>query len=349
MKKTLIVTILSTLSFASMASGWDKVTPSADFRYRHENSKDEFKSEGQTRQRLRARLGLKYQVDKSTKIDIRLATSASSATSTNDTLGDSAGGANTVYFDRAYISHNAGDVKVNMGRMKFPMFKAGKSQMIFDGDFNPEGIHAGYKLHGVYINLASFWYDENKTTSDVAKTDNVDGLDVTITSSQIGYAAESAGIKYNFGLSNYHYENAHEVGTFADEGMNILETYLELKWQKLTFFYSATVNNEVEEDNSANIIGLSFGKTKTKGNWKVGANMRTVELNAVNPTLMDGDFAGQKTDSTGTIIYGKYMTTDNAYVSFGIFNNTKNSDKKSDSSKESEAYTKMQFDYGVKF
>ena len=345
MKKLLIIATLASVSFSALAASWDDIKPSADFRFRLENSKDEFKSEGQSRQRLRARLGLKYKIDDSTSIKVRLATAASSATSTNDTLGDSTspGGANTVYFDRAFIAHKAGDISVNMGRMKFPMFKAGSSQMIFDGDFNPEGIHAGYKWQGVYINLASFWYEENK-----AKT-TADGLDVTITSSQLGYAGETGDFNYNIGASNYHYENAHAVGTFGDEGMNILETYLELKWKKVTLFYSATVNNEAEEDNTANIIGVSYGTTKIKGDWKLGANIRTVELNALNAKLMDGDFAGQTTDSTGTILYGKYMTSDSAYLSFGLFNNTKNADENADVSRESEAYTKMQFDYGVKF
>lgn len=333
------------LSGSALAGGWDQVSPKADFRFRLENKKDAFKSEGQTKQAIRARVGLKYQVDDITAINIRLATSASKPSSTNDNLGDSTplGGANTVYFDQAYISHKAGDIDVNLGRMKFPMFRAGKTQLVFDGDFNPEGMHAGYKWNGLYINLGSFWYEENKST----KTE--DGLDVTITSSQVGYEGGAGELKYNIGVSNYHYENAHATGTFGDEGMNIFETYAELSWRKFKLFYNATVNNEAEEYNTANLIGLNYGSTKLKGDWLIGANMRTIELNSLNANLMDGSFAGQTTDSSGSIVYGKYMVTDKSYLSFGYFMNTKNSDEKADPSKEAEEFTKLQLDYGVKF
>ncbi len=64
---------------------------------------------------------------------------------------------------------------------------------------------------------------------------------------------------------------------------------------------------------------------------------------------MDSDFAGRTTDSSGTIVWGKYMVTDKSYVSLGLFNNTKNADEKASPASDSEAYTKMQLDYGVKF
>lgn len=341
MKKLIGLALIA--STGASANVWDKVETKADFRYRLENMKDELKEESQSRQRIRARVGLNFKVDDMTKIKLRLAT-VGGATSTNDTLGDSAGGsAGEVFFDRAYLSHKMGDMTLNMGRMANPMYRAGKNQLIWDGDYNPEGIHAGYKWNGVYVNLASFWYDENKTKSGDA------GEDVTITSSQLGYARTSGDLSYNLGVANYHYENAHIRGTFTDEGMNILETYLELKWNGITAFYSATVNNEAEDYNKANIAGLSYAHGKKKGSWKVGANMRTVELNALNATLMDSDFAGQTTDSSGSIVWGKYMVTDASYLSFGYFMNEKNTDEKADNTKDAEKYTKLQVDYGVKF
>ncbi len=339
--KVLLCAVLTVSSFSAFAS-WDKIKPSADFRYRLENTKDEFKDEGQSRQRIRARVGLDYEVDNMTQIKLRLATTGG-ATGTNDTLGNSEGDAGEVYFDRAYLAHKAGDVNLNMGRMKNPMYRAGKNQLIWDSDLNPEGIHASYKWKGVYTNLASFWYEENKATS------TNDGLDVTITSSQLGYMGDAGDFKYNIGASNYHYENAHAAGTFGDEGINILETFLELKYRAFTLYYSGTTNNEAEDYNKANIVGISYGKTKDKGTWIVGFNQRTVELNALNSKLMDSDFAGQTTDTTGSIAWGKYMLTDKSYLSFGYFQNTKNADEKADATKDAEAYNKLQVDYGVKF
>lgn len=343
MKKITAILALSTLSLGAQASKFDKIDTKADFRFRMENMKDEFKSESQSRQRIRARVSLKYNVDETTKINLRLATTGG-ATSTNDTLGDSNGGAGEVFFDQAYVSHKVGELAVNLGRMAFPLFKAGKSQLIFDGDFNPEGVHAGYSMSGVYVNLASFWYDENKATS------SDDGLDVTITSAQLGYKGEVSSIKYNLGASNYHYEHAHSKNTFStSEGLNILETYVQLKYDKFTLWYTGTKNNEAQDYNTASQVGLTYGSSKAKGDWKIGASMRTIELNAINTTLMDGDFAGKTADSSGSIVFGKYMLTDSAYTSFGLFTNMKNADEKADTSRDAEKYSKLQIDYGVKF
>ena len=349
MKKVLTLGLLlaAPISFANV---WDRVETGADFRYRLENSKDDFSDKSRNRQRIRARAGLKYQVDEVTSINLRLAT-AGGATSTNDTLGDSDGAAGAVFFDRAYVSHKIGDLTLNMGRIKNMFYRAGSNQMIWDSDLNFEGIHAGYTFGGAYLNLGSFWVEEDKTGNN----------DVTIASSQLGYKNKVSGVKYNVGVSNYHYQNAHAAGfssadgdgtTLTGEGMNILETYLELAFDAgipVKLFATATTNTEAEENNKANLIGLELGKTKEKGSWKVGINHRTVELNAIEARFMDGDFAGKTTDNSGTVVYGKYMATDNAYLSFGLLNSTVNADEKLDSTKESADYSKMQIDYGIKF
>ncbi|MCO4755449.1 MAG: putative porin [Bacteriovoracaceae bacterium] len=349
MKKLLSLGLLiaAPVSFANV---WDKVETSADFRYRLENSKDDFSDKSRNRQRIRARAGLKYQVDEVTSINLRLAT-AGGATSTNDTLGDSDGAAGAVFFDRAYVAHKIGDLTLNMGRIKNMFVRAGKNQMIWDSDLNFEGIHAGYQYGGAYVNLGSFWVEEDKTGND----------DVTIASSQLGYKGKASGVKYNVGVSNYNYRHAKSAGftsadgdgsTLTGEGMNILETYLEVAFDlgvPVKVFASAITNSEADEDNKGNIVGVELGKTEKKGSWKVGINQRTVELNAVEARFIDGDFAGKRTDNSGTVVYGKYMATDNAYLSMGLFNNTVNADEKYDPTKEAEDYSKLQVDYGIKF
>jgi len=345
MKKLItLVTIAS--SFSAISGTWDNIKPSADFRYRYENYTDEYTTDAneasRSHQRLQARVGLAYELDDVSAINIRLATSGK-ATSTNDDIGDSNGNAGEVYFDRAYLSHKAGDIKVNMGRMGNQFFKAGNNQLTWDSDINFEGIHAGYSKMGAYLNLASYWIAEDKATNE----------DVVLNSSQIGYEGSAGMIGYNVGVSGYHYQNAHAQNFAAtNEGLNLLETYLELKFDlkmPVMFYVSMVTNTEAEDDNKANIFGIELGKTKAKGSWKVGINSRVIELNSVYNKFMDGDFAGKNTDSSGTVAYAKYMVSDKAYVSLGLFNNTINVDEKLDSSKDAEAYTKLHVDYGVKF
>jgi hypothetical protein len=343
--KLLILGLL--ISSNVLANEWSDIKPNADFRYRLENYKDEFDTTSRSRQRMRARIGLNYKIDENTKLNIRLAT-AGGATSTNDTLGDSDGASTAIYTDRAYIAYKNGELNLNMGRMKNQFHRPGKSQLIWDGDLNFEGIHTSYSDHGIYLNLGSFWVKEDKSSNQ----------DITITSSQLGYKGSAGKIKYNLGASNYHYENAHAQNYIttgngsSGEGMNILETYLELTYDSkipVTVFVDLTTNNEANEENEAKMFGLTIGKTKLKGSWATGLNFRTVQLNSLEARYMDSDHANQKNDNSGTLVWAKYMLSNKSYFSLGYFRDTINVDEKLDTSKDAEEYSKLQIDYGVKF
>tara|TARA_Y100000748_G_scaffold291300_1_gene278636 strand:+ start:146 stop:1150 length:1005 start_codon:yes stop_codon:yes gene_type:complete len=334
--------MLSVLSVKG-ESNWDQITPSADFRYRFENSKDEAASEGRNRHRIRVRIGSLYQINDQMKFELRLATSdGPSVTTTNSTLGNQSK-PKDIYIDRATIQKKYNDLIFNIGRMKQVFTKAGKNQMFWDSDVSFDGLHVNYKFSGAYLNLASFWVDENKASS------TQDGADVTLSASQIGYERESGDFAYNLGVSQYHYENARKVGydpNSTGEGLNFLEVYGELKyaWKyPITIAISSIKNNEAEDNNSSNYVGFSMGKAKKKGSWIVGLNHRTVEANGANRDFADGDFAGKTTDSSGFIYWGKYKLTDHEYLSFGYFVNKKNIDTTEDD------YTKLQVDYGVSF
>lgn len=92
-----------------------------------------------TRFRLRARLGLKAQIDDWISIDARLATGADeSPISTNQTLGAGGTGKYQIWLDRASIKLTPmEDLTINMGRFSNPFWV---SDLVYDNDMNFDGV-----------------------------------------------------------------------------------------------------------------------------------------------------------------------------------------------------------------
>jgi hypothetical protein len=339
-------------SFSSRAGSWQDITPQADFRFRFEDYRDHLNNISTTRQLMRARLSFSYKVDDHVTFHTRLATTGK-AYSTNDELGsnDELSGlvgtnrAGIVFFDQIYAHLGYGKLQVDLGRMKNIFTRAGRNQLIWDGDMNFEGAHLGYTLGEAYLHLASFWFQENKTTADVV-----------LLASQLGYKRVRKDFKIDLGVSNYNYHNSKGYSACNRSnsvsnpyGVNLVELYLELKFKQLTFFSSAVENISADHDNKAYIVGLKFGPPKKSGEFVFGVNYRQVDLYSLEGRFMDGAFASQKTDNSGAVIWGRYKLTGKSYLSLGYFVSKINKDRKYDSTKEAEDYYKTQLDYGIKF
>ena len=92
------------------------------------------------RHRIRARVGIYGQVNDFTKVGVQYATGSDDPVSTNQTL-DNAFSSKDVRLDMAFLAMSPKKfpcMTITAGKFKNPFYKAGKSELIWDSDWNPE-------------------------------------------------------------------------------------------------------------------------------------------------------------------------------------------------------------------
>ena len=148
------------------AAAWtDTIKLSGDLRYRHE-SIDQDGSDERVRHRVRARVGLTAKPTEDTEVVVRLASGGADPVSTNQTLDD---GFTTkdIRLDLAYLKAKLGNGNtVIAGKMKNPLFMAGKNSLMWDSDLTPEGLAWTYKNDAVFVNAVGFSIEERSSASD---------------------------------------------------------------------------------------------------------------------------------------------------------------------------------------
>ena len=249
----------------------DDLSISGDFRLRTERVDDQERN----RQRIRGRILIKAAIQDDLTVGLRIATGSSSGpTSTNQTL-DGSFGKKGLWLDLAYLDYHPGAYTVTAGKIKQPFFKAGKNQLIWDGDVNPEGVayKQSVKLSDkdtLTATVGGFWVDERKATV----------ADARVLGAQ-AYLKHVLGTGHAIvGVSNYAYEATGE------SDLDIIEVFGEYKVGKVTL-YGAQAQSEA---GSSYLVGAkaSLGKVG------VGYNYREVTAGVVNDSLDESDFSGKR-------------------------------------------------------
>jgi hypothetical protein len=125
-----------------------KMQWSGDFRYRYDFVDDDYRSSDRHRNRIRARLGVKAEVNDEWDVSIRVASGTADPVSTNQTL-DEAFSSKPVWLDRAFVDFHPGSIDgfhALAGKFGVPFYKVGNNQLIWDGDLNMEGAALQYDL-----------------------------------------------------------------------------------------------------------------------------------------------------------------------------------------------------------
>ena len=324
-------------------------TPFGDLRLRYEYIDDETKTDSRNRNRIRARLGFKAKFNDEWDATFRIATgNTNSPTSTNQTLGESSSSSNSssfgkkdIWLDLAYVDwHPAAFSGLNIygGKMKNPFYRAGKNQVIWDSDVNPEGGAVSYahdlsSATTAHLTGGGFWIREHSGEDDVSLV----GLQ--------GY------LKHNFGdgthvlggVSYYDYGNLQGTDSDSlvtslkgntDAGGNvykydydILEGFAEYglscQGMPLTLFGNYIENTAAAQNNNAYALGFVLNKAKKAKTWQFGYYYRDVEPDAVVGGLNDSDFIDGGTDGKGHVFGYKYQWTDNIQTAITYFDNDK--------------------------
>lgn len=328
---------LYTVPAAAEGDSWeDRISFNGDFRLRFE-SIDIDDQVRRDRMRLRAQFGMNATISDNVEFIFQLSTGAPNPVSTNQTLGN---GFSTkdIGVNLAYVDWKMADgMNLLLGKMKNPLFKAGGTQLIWDGDLTMEGVAFTYRSGKLFSNVGAFSVEERSVRSDSL-----------IYAAQLGWkqplgenSALTAGVGY-FGYTNtvgnlpfynalprgntveligtpvlplgtyvYDYKNTE---VFAQFDTNIAD------WP-FQFYTHATWNNEVSSQDMGYIVGVKMGTTKKEGDMQFGLAYEELEADAVIGTFSDSDFGGGGTDSNGYILKGKYMLRKRISVAGTLFIN----------------------------
>ncbi|MBN1764220.1 MAG: putative porin [Sedimentisphaerales bacterium] len=335
----------------------EKIKFSGDFRYRHETIEAEHDGNpDRHRERIRARIGMNADVNDEWSLGFRFATGSSDPVSTNQTLGDGFS-SKDFWVDLAYFDFHpsvAEGLKVVGGKIKNPFFNAGKNQLIWDSDLNPEGIACQYKMKlaetdEVFMNGGGFCVTESSSSDADMSMFGVQG-----------------GLKHTFdkntyltgGISYFDYGNIKDAAVLGDDWGNtapgniyandydIIELFGEMGTKlgdmPLAIYGNYVENTDAETSGDTGwLAGIQVNKAKDPGSWQFGYEYRELQADAVVGALSDSDFIGGGTNGKGSKFALAYQLAKNIQTALTYFIN-----ERSDDDNE---YRRLQADIVFKF
>ena len=331
--------------------GTDRIKMNADLRYRFE-SIDVEGAPDRLRNRVRARVGIKADINENTLLGFELASGSDDPVSTNQTLGDNFS-SKGVNIDQAYVRFRptGQDLDIYAGKFKNTLQRVGGNGLIWDGDLRPEGFGVKYGQGNLFINGLGTWIDESKSGNDVLLLGAQAGISVP--------AFESA--KLIAGLGYYEYtgfDSPTDASADADNvsgnrltadgryvsDFELIEGFAELKLPtnlgKATI-YADYVQNLGAKDNDT---GYVFGTKLKVSDWSLGWAYQDIEADAVYAVLTDSDFGGGGTDAKGHKFSTSYAFNKKVKVGGTLFLNDRNVDFGTE-----QDYTRFMLDLSVKY
>jgi hypothetical protein len=305
------------------AVAWaERIGWSGDFRYRFENTQIEAQDD-RNRSRVRARTSLQARASNTVRIGFGLASGSADPVSSNQTLG-AGGSSKQVNLDLAYFEWSglAADTTVIGGKYKNPLQSPGGSELIWDGDWRPEGLSFRFDS-GAYFarGLATWLESDSKTLQQEFSYGLQGGIRLPLGDrvewlAGVGYyEIDTAGKGPFFGDGDFFGNSFDPVsGTYLFDYRlveGLTEVSFELLGKPAMLFGHYVQNLDPDEDDTGYQLGFQFGAVKSRGQWKFGYSYRKVEADAVLGLLTNSDFGGGGTDAKGSILQGAYAFHDN--------------------------------------
>ncbi len=347
---------------ANAADSWtDHVKIKGDLRYRHETIAVEDK-DARNRHRIRARIGVEAEANDNINLGFQIASGSDDPVSTNQSLDD---GFSTkdICLDLAYFDlhfKEAPGLSVIGGKVKNPYRTPGKTELIWDGDLNPEGAAFKYSRKsddvGFFTNIGGFWVEERSSDVDTWLFGAQAGLEF--------FLPEKKG-SFTIGGTYYNYENTvgkppifdsgDSFGNTVDESgrylfdYDLLELFAEFGFKAgktPVSFYMDYVRNVADGNISMNegwLVGTTVGKCSDPYTWAFRYNFRDIENDAVIGVFTDSDFIGGGTDGKGHEVGFDFQVAKHWKAGASYFYN------KRGISSESEDFHRLQLDIAFKF
>lgn len=337
-----------------------------DVRLRHEVFYDEnkIKAEKDERQRSRYRARINFNAAVNDHVDagLRLLSGSSDPVSGNQSMGKF-GTTKGIGIDRAFIQINSPyGVTFTGGKTANPFAVTNKSELVWDGDYSPEGASLNYELDlgqsVISTTVATAWLIENSSSASD---------DLMQSGVQINASHKLDGVTFNGGISvvNIHSPNFEsglngtsnglDDGDFDSFGnssandahttnMEIINPYISIALNSsipISLYGDFVVNQAVDTNNTGYAAGIIIGKAKKPMSFAFKSIYKVVESDATYAPLTDSDFGGGGTGSAGLELGAKLALMENTFFGVSQFINQQ-IDK-------DPVYYRTQLDLSVKF
>ncbi len=313
---------------------YDSLKLSGDMRYRF----DVIQLEGQPnreRERIRARLGAKTDINEDVTVGLRLGTAMSvsgapgegNPVSENQTLTDQYT-QKALYLDQGYLDYHPGAIPglhVIGGKMANPFFLV--NTYLWDPDIAPEGLAAKYRVGDevqLLANASYQWLKERSTSDDtrlyagqvaVNFKPNADNH-ILVGGSYYGFQNMQGFQVLDWQHNNNAWGNTvtkQISGTttnnvYANE-YKVLEGFVEAGTKigiPVTAFGAYSKNTDPSSNNQGWTVGVLLGKASDPGTFQVGYDYRHLDKDVFPGNLPDDDAWGGGTDGKGhkiTFVY----------------------------------------------
>jgi hypothetical protein len=351
---------LTAVQKSTAASSWSEtIKLKGDFRYRYESIEVENK-DTRRRNRVRARAELSAKLPSNVDVGIGVASGGDDPVSSNQTLG---GGdtSKELKLDLAYAKWSATDnLYLQAGKFKNPLFKPQKSGLLWDGDWRPEGVSAGWSNEHVFTTFFGNWLESDTRKSNDAFAWGLQGglkfnlgpASLTTALAYYDFPTAGNGPYFDgdfFGNTSisvsgndvylYNYEMI-ELG--GDLGMNLFD-------MPLNIFANYVQNQDADEYDTGWVAGAKLGKASGSGTWQIAYQYQDLEADAVLGLLSDSDFAGGGTDGKGHRLTGAYGINKKWNVGFTWFINNEAGEKNLKDEGGALGYDRVMLDTVFKF
>lgn len=309
----------------------EELSFSADLRLRQETAfYTRSAAKHRQRQRLRLRMGAEAKLLYDLRVGMRLATGAGSQSSGNQSF-DNFGSQKTVSLDRAYLKYapyvsDDGAFFLSAGKIANPFWTPESAELIWDGDFSPEGAAEGVEWFVPYLGGFIGFANALQMTVD---EDSGSTLDQYLLSQQIGAEVRlPVRSRLRFAAAYHHWINetastfgavtAHEgnrrTGGVLDNEFGVLEGSAEFgTWIgafPVSLIGTWARNAMINDENVGFQAGVRLGKATVSKTWEAAWFFKQVETDATVADLADSDFGDGGTNRKGHIAWLAFNPTD---------------------------------------
>lgn len=321
-----VILVLGTSAITSAAEGTSlkfndfvkEVSMKGDFRLRYENryrndqhnKANASSSRSRHIARFRFRLGLDFKLPSNVVAKFKLASGTGEQVSTNQSF-DNLSTQKGLWIDQAYLLWGPLEgLKLAGGRMNNPFWTPYTSDVIWDGDFNPEGTYLKYERIGplnskIFVNALQMVADEDSSgTQDQWMFGQQIGAETLLFEESKLTAAVAVHEWVNERTGNFGQPTvAKQPGNRVNASSTTLNEFRVLEYTgeyqtalrgiPLSFQGTFVVNNKsrlLPAENHGFQYGAIIGKAGKPKTWEAAYFYKRVEADATVSDIADSDF-----------------------------------------------------------
>ncbi len=313
----------------------DKVKVSGDVRLRYQNQTEDGRV-SRDRGRYRYRLGITGEVNEMFQVGGGIASGGTDPRSTNETFDDQFE-TKDARIDYAYVQFKPNDVFTAIaGKFKRKAFLWAPTDLIWDGDINPEGLATNFNIKNgmgnAFVNAGVWVLDEFGGSKD----------DPFMVYGQLGQKFTSGNVFGTAAISYYGFEEVdgssalgeHSAGSNTLVGGALTSSYDNLVLSgemgvakafanryMLAGFFDYVENTDISREDTGFAVGFKFGDKKVKepGTWQAKYIYADLEQDAVLDFLPDSDRYNGQTGVKAHEVALKYQAWKNIQLGLDYY------------------------------